>query len=947
MYKPLFAAIALSFMGLFQARSQDLRQDPDLIKKTLDNGLTYYIYPSEKVENEAHFQLFLKVGSLQETEQQRGLAHFLEHMAFNGIENFEKNELISFLESKGAKFGADLNAHTSYHETIYKLQVPTKEQSVVDSTISILSGWADGILLESEEIEKERGVVLSEWLSKQSPQRESQQVFLDALLNESRYADRTVIGDTAVLRSFSHAQLRDFYNKWYDPSLMAVAIAGDVDVEAVERRLLEEFSGHPTVNPQVETYEIPDYNSSEVEIYTDEWTKKTELNLIQLVPAFANIQTEADYQDYLTRNLLNRLIKERFGNLSFKNPAYIDASISIGNFLPAKGVHMASVELDNDSIQAGLEQFFMETQQIYRYGFTSHEIEKIKREYLQSFEELIAKKEDPSPSTLIAEMHKDFFYNNEIVAKQEEFRLLQQHLPQLDSVAFVKAIEKYNEPKATRFLLTANEEDAQLLPSEEEILEMVRRFRTVPVERYSNDIYVPEQLLTEEPQPGSIVSQRELPEIDAQELQLSNGVKVIFKQTDLDKDNVVLSGFREGGLYAMDSTQYINGTFATPVVSLSGYGEFSREALSEYLAGSSAKALLLADKTRTGFHASSNLADKEELFQLLYLKWTQPRIDDALFQQVKQRSIRSMEDEDPSAAAIFGRELKYLLRGKDYVTRKMVPNDLKEKLDKEQLIKAYDHFFGSAQGYTVTVISDQPLEELKPLIVQYLGGLPSGPKDTQYVYQNSHPAPTAPVEKIERTGESPRASVSLIFQQKEEIQPEEKRGLDLRNEMVETVLKSVLLKRLREDLGAVYGVSVSASSTLHPAPLSRQTISFVTEPERVEELVDETRRIIQDLASQKTDFSEELEKTKTNLLKRNELMTQRNTFWTSAIRDHYFDGIDSWDYVTHYEEKVASLTQKEVAQAMGEYFLETPMIKAILYPSAETLKKEEGEKDPL
>lgn len=941
MYKTFFSTLAFVFLATVQSFSQELNPDPVLITKTLDNGLTYYIYPTDKVKDEAHFQLFLKVGSLQETDKQRGLAHFLEHMAFNGIENFEKNELITFLESKGAKFGADLNAHTSYHETIYKLQVPTKDQSVVDSTISILSGWADGVLLQGEEIEKERGVVLAEWLSKQSPRREASLVFLETLLNDSRYADRTVIGDTAVLKNFSHRQLRKFYNKWYDPSLMAVAISGDIDVEAVEARIIAEFSDQKTSKPKLKTYDIPDFARNEVNIYTDEWAKKTELNLIQLIPPFGDIRTEQDYVDYLTRSLMSRLISERFGNLSFKNPAYRDVSISVGNFLPVKGVHLSAVELDPDSIQEGLQQFFLETQQIYRYGFTSGEIEKIKTEYLQRFENEVSKKEAPSPATMIAEMHKHFFYNNQIVSKAEEFELLKKHLPQLDSVAFARAIGSYNQPKPVHFLLTANVEDKDKLPSAQEILAMTARYREMEIPRYSNEIFVPEQLLPVVPQGGSIVSQQTIPEVDATLLKLSNGLQVVYKQTDLDKDKIILSGFRKGGLYAMDSTQYINGTYATPVISLSGYGEFSREALSEYLAGSSASAILLADKTRTGFHASSNFADKEELFQLLYLKWTQPRVNSDLYEQVKKRSIKSLEEDDPSAAAIFGRELKYLLLGENYVTRKLEPEDVEKNLDKKALIAAYEHFFGSAKGYTVSVISDQPLDSLKPLILQYLGGLPSGPKDLEYRYRNDHPSVTEDVDLIRRTGESPKATVSLIFQQKEEIS--DLRARELSNTIMEDVLKSVLLERLREDLGAVYSVSVSASSAVEPSHVSRQTISFVCEPERAEELVEETRQIISELVSGKHDFSEEMAKIKTNLIKVNDLLAQRNTYWTSAFRDHFFEGIETWEYVTEYEEKVDKVSQKDIAKALQKNFIDTPMIKAILYPSEEAAEEKPNE----
>lgn len=935
MYRPYFTAIAMALAALvsFSSSAQQLEKDPELIHKTLDNGFTYYIYPTDRVKNEAHFQLFLKVGSLVETKKQRGLAHFLEHMAFNGTENFEKNELIRFLESKGAKFGADLNAHTSYHETIYKLQVPTGEASVVDSTLTILSDWASGITLDGEEIEKERGVVLAEWLSKQGPRRQSQEVFLDALLNGSHYADRAPIGDTAVIRNFKHRQLRKFYNKWYDPSLMAVAIAGDVDVEAVEKRLLEDFADLKTSRPKLKTYDIPDYSEDKVTIFTDAYTDQIDLNLIQLIPPFGDIRTVEDYKDYLTRTLTSRLIKERYGKLSFGNPSYIDASLSIGNFLPAKGVHMASVELDKDSIVEGIEQFLYETQQIYRHGFTSGEIDKIKAAYLRSFEDLMAKGEAPSPGVMIQEMHKEFFYNNQIVSRETEFELLQEYLPQLDSLSFVEALRPYKEPRPTYFLLTAGEEHQEVLPSPEELIALRDRYMTSPVKRYNNKVVVPDQLLETLPTVGKLLSETTLEEIDATLLELANGLRVIYKQTDLDKNNVVLSGFRKGGYYSLDSTQYLNGTYATPVISISGYGQFTRDALSQYLAGSSSKAMLLADKTRTGFHASSNAGDKEELFQLLYLKWTQPRIDPDLYQQVKSSSIRSMKNETETPGAKFGRELRYLLMGENYITRKRTPQDVEQHLDPQAMLEAYDHFFGAAKGYTVSILTDQPLDSLRPLIVQYLGGLPSGEKDLEYKNTRQYPRFQESIEMIRNTGENPRATVSLVFQHRDPI--ENIREMDIKNAMAKSILRSILLKRLREDMGAVYSVSVSASSSLHPVDLTRQTISFVSQPERAEELIATTKEIVQDMVQGRLDFSAELAETKTNLIKTHELMSQRNTFWTSAIREHYFDGTQSWEYVLQYPEKVEAISREDMAAYFNAYLLERPVIKAVLYPAEE------------
>lgn len=910
--------------------SQTLKQDPVLTKKTLQNGLTYYIYPTDKVNNQAYFRLFLKVGALQEEDGQRGLAHFMEHMAFNGIEHFKENELTNFLESKGAKFGHDMNAHTSYDETIFKLKLPTDDPVVIDSTITILADWADGILLDSIEVEKERGVVLSEWRNKQNTSQKSQEDFLNSLLNKSRYAERRVIGDTAVLKNFNHKELKDFYEKWYDPSLMAVAIAGDVDPEQIENLIIEKFSDMETTVPNPTEYEIPDYQENDFKISIDKGVKKTELNIFHLIPPLVNVGEERVYKEYLQRSLLNKLIAERFAILSFKDPAYNDASISIGNFFPSKGVILSRVELDPDSISAGINEFIEKSEQIYRYGFTSFEIEKIKSTYLSNFKNELEKEKAPSAATMIAEMHHDFFSNNTIVTTEEEYRLAKKYMPELDSISLAKAVAAYHGKGFEHLLLQSNEETKEKIPASAELTKNIGEIMKKEIPRYENKVVVPKKLLEEKPEMGTLVSKTEIPEIESTSLKFANGVHVIYKQSDIDKDNIIVSGFREGGLYALDSTDYVSGMYALPVVSLSGYGAFTREALSQFLTGKNVRTIMLADKTRTGFYANSNMDHAELMFQLLYLKWTQPRVDKDLYNVVKKRSIQNIKNKNPDAAEIFGKELKYVLRAKDYVTEELSPEDLEEKLELEKIKKTYDHFFGAANDYTISIISDRDLEQVMPLIQQYIGGLPSGKVDLDYKYKKSSTLVEKNTDFIRSTGETPKATVSLIFQQ---AKPEKDyQTAKLKNTVIKNLIKTRLLSRLREDLGAVYGISVSVSATQHPTVLSRQSISFSCERERAEELIGETQKILKELASQKNDFSPDLEKIKTNLLKTHEILKQRNSYWTKSIRDFYFDHYETWDFINNYPQQVNQISEEKIADKIHEYFIETPVIKAVLYP---------------
>ncbi|WP_417887522.1 M16 family metallopeptidase [Zunongwangia sp.] len=931
-FKRIFFTFLLCPIVVF---SQHIKEDPKLISGELNNGLKYYLYQTDRVKGQAEFQMFLKAGSLQEKNNQRGLAHFMEHMAFNGSTHFPENTLIDFLERNGAKFGHDLNAHTSYGETIYKLKIPTKRQSVVDSTLLIINDWIQGISLDSLEIEKERGVVLSEWLSKQSGSKNTQDAFLELLLNDSRYSDRKVIGDTATLRNFNRKDINDFYNSWYDPSLMAIAIAGDIDPDYVLKEVKAKLEDITSKNIENTSYPIKDFEESEYTVITDEGTKKIELTGVQLLEPFRNIKTETAFYHFLQKNLLNDLFQERLDNKSFLNPAYEGASISLGNYFPVKAALMYTVEFQKDSIDKGLQQYWYDVEQIFQYGFTSMEISKIKKQLLQQLRNNTDNKEQPSSGKMIKEMYQKFFYGNAIVTPEKEFELTQKSLKSIDSLSLLNCLKNIRKQKQTKYILTANELDKKILPDSSEFYAHLN-FEKDEVQPYERNLDVPENLLSELPKPGKIISKTYIPEIDATEYLLSNGVKLIYKQTDLDKNAIILSGFRKGGYYALKEQDYITGLYAAPVISLSGYGDFSRDALSQFLAGNSAKATLLVDKTRTGFYASADKRDQKTVFKLLYLKWTAPKMDVKIFDEIKSRTIESKQNEISKPADLFGDKIKKALKGEDYVTRKLKVEDIESELDSSKIIDTYHQFFGGAENYNISLISDQPFETLKSDVLQYIATLPKGKAATTYRYQPKHVLKDDVVIQ-QKDGDSPKVTVSLIFQQNTIMKslPE----TDFLNQVVKNLIRNRLLKKLREEMGAVYSVSVSASSTKQPIALSRQSISFVCEPKDVDKLIEETEKILSAMAA--GNFSqEELSKIKTNLKKMDDLLKQRNTYWTKAIREHYFNHFKNWDAVTNYKERIDAISKNEIAEVIKAYFKNSPSIKAILWPSTEHINNQ-------
>lgn len=922
------------FIGLTSTLifSQKLEQNPTLIKGQLDNGLTYYIYPNLNPKGEAIYRLFIKSGSIFENDNQKGLAHFLEHMAFNGTKHFPGNGIVRFLESKGAKFGKDLNAHTSYNETVYKLQLPSSDPLMVDSTMTILADWAGGLSLDSLEIESERGVIMSEWLSKTGPKYDAQNVLLKELLNESRYADRIVIGDTAVIKNFAHKEIRDYYKKWYDPSLMAVAVTGDIDPKEIEKMIYEKFG---SLNSQlkgtsVPSYTIDPYSDMEAKRMIHESLDKVELVALQLLPKLKGVSTEEDYLPYLERTILNRLLNARISDLSFNDPPYSKTSVGISSFLNTTSCLLASVELTPTKIREGIDTFAINVEQIYRHGFLPLEIAKVKKSYLAALKRK-AETETPALSTnLMAEIYSDFYAGNMIITPQREYELAEKYISLIDSTSLVEYLHKTVDWNKTHFIVSSFEKIKDELPSDDEVLVLFKSLKNKEIQPYSKNIEIPENLLNKIPKAGKIVGEKYIKEIDAYDLKLSNGARVIFKPSDIDKEKIYITSFRKGGLYALDSTEYVNGTFARSIVSLSGAGDFSRDALSYYLTGNTASVTLLSDKTRVGAYGSANKDDLETLFQLYYLKMTQPKIDSQIYDQVRKKAIESYQTANTTQSDIFYEDLSYLIQGKNYTNRKLTDTIIENELKQDQLIGTFNKLYEGAKDFMFVIIGNCSKADIEPYITQYLAALPKGNPKTKYKFKREG-------VKIENTlferhtGETPKALVNLVFQQQNEVD-----GLlkeNLLNDIMKSVIRTKLLKSLREEMGMVYSVSVSASSTLFPSELSRQTISFSTAPENVDQLVDRTLVELRKMVENPTSFESELNDVKTNLIKNRNVEVQSNTFWSSYIRNVVFNNEKDWTFYTNYDSIVERITTNEIANIINKRLLDDQsMIRAVLYP---------------
>jgi len=923
--------VLLCFIACFPilASASKLKQDPKLVTGVLANGLTYSIYPNDFPKGEAVFRLFIKSGSVFEEENQRGLAHFLEHMAFNGTRTFPGSSLIKYLESKGGKFGQDLNAHTSFNETVYKLQLPTKDPFFVDTVLTILADWADGLLLDSTEIEQERGVIYSEWLSKAGPEKEAQEAFLVDLLNGSRYADRMVIGDTSVILHASPERIREFYRNWYHPTRMMVAIAGDVDVHRTQKIIRKLFGAIKRPNaPKTGWPTILPFATVKAQVFIQESLPKIEFNQMQLLPLLPSVNSTTSYDAYLQQVMLNRLMSARFSTLSFENPPYKSGGVSISGFLNTKNILFASTELIKNKVDSGIQAFTKDVEQIFKYGFIPLEINKQKKSYLAALKRTMLSKNPVASSSIMDEQYATFFRGDYKVTPEVEYKLALKAMDLIDSLSLVTYLHSIVDPKRTHYFLTGfgNKTD---FPDEEGLISLVEKASDEDIKPFTRAFDVPESLLEEEPVQGSIVKREEIPDIQAVKLDLSNGATVIFKRSVTKRSQLILSGFRQGGQYSLDSADFVSSLFTDNTIGMSGAGQFTRESLSQYLSGNSASVRFLIDLTRSGIFGSCNLTDKESMFRLLYLKWMQPKADTAIYQLLRSKSIENFRTANRTPSMMFNRELGYILQGKNYVNRELSDTLIEKELHFGRLLPIFQRMYGSADGFTFILTADCEVEELIPFIERYIGALPSTKVDNKYIHQGSI-TPEEP-QLIERhTDDNPRATVSLIFQ-KDSIGSEFQLS-DLKGEILKNVLRRKFLSVLREQMGMVYSVGVSVGATRHPSELSRITISFSCLPENAKVLIDTTLALIHQLADHPELVENELTDVKTNLVKEMQMNIQKDTFWSGYIRNNLFNDDLDWTFINRYPDIVASMTINVLTTEINQRVLGATLIKAVLFP---------------
>jgi zinc protease len=779
--------------------SAPLPVDPKVKIGTLPNGIHYYIRKNVRPEKRAELRLVVNAGSILEDNDQRGLAHFIEHTAFNGTTNFKKNDLISYLQSIGVRFGADLNAYTAFDETVYILPVPTDTARILDRAFDILEDWAHGQVFDSTEVVNERGVVLEEWRGNRGAGERMMQQWLPIAFKGSRYAIRLPIGSDTIIRTAQPSLLRRFYRDWYRPDLMAVVAVGDFDPTQIEALIKKHFSPIPkAVNPRKRTEAtIPDNATPLVAITKDKEAQGSSVELLFKMPK-PQMKTVGDYRRMLIQDLALSMFNQRFTEITQKpNAPFLGAGASVSDFF-ARNTNAFGVAagVKDGGILEGAEAMLTETKRVQQFGFLESELQRAKTNLARGYERAYAEREKTESGSLVGEYVNNYLNGEVIPGIEYEYGLVQQLLPGLTLADVNAASKSWITDKNRVIIAMAPDRPDVAVPTEAQLLGVFQKAATATVAPYTETVSG-EALIDPLPTPGRVVAESKRDDIGVTEWKLSNGMRVLVKPTDYKADQVLLSGSTEGGTSLAPDADYMSAVLATQAMALSGLGKLSAVDLQKKLTGKAAAASVAFGETGTSVSASASPKDLETMFQLVNLRLTAPRLDVQRWEAFKQQVAPFFANRGTDPDEVFNDTIQVTRSQNHFRDRPLTVATFGE-VDPNKSLAFYRDRVANLGNATFAIVGNVKLDELKPLVERYIASIPAGRAET--FRDVGRTRPSGVVTKTVRKGTEPKANTVWFFEGPVAYTPQNRFTMRALNTLVQMRLNDVL----REQLGGTY-----------------------------------------------------------------------------------------------------------------------------------------------
>jgi len=925
MLVPVYIQATSKKSKVTQPKSELLPLDPTVKVGKLPNGFTYYIRKNSEPKSRVTLYLANKVGSVLENDDQQGLAHFVEHMSFNGTTHFPKNELVSYLQKAGVRFGGDLNAYTSFDETVYQLPLPTDNVELLQNGFQIMRDWAHEATLDPVEIDKERGVILEEKRLGKNAQQRLQYKYLPVIFNQSRYSNRLPIGTEEVLKNFKPQTIKDFYNDWYRPDLQALIVVGDIDVAATEKTIIKLFSDlkSPKNEKPRTNYMIPLNGKNQFFTATD---KELPVTLIQVFikQEKTPFKSVADYRKHIVRSLFNSIISERFGDLSKQaNPPFLQASSSISGFMANIDVASTVVVSKPGELEKGFKAVWTEIERIKRFGITSTELSRAKEALLQHVESTYKEKDKTRTDKYIKEYLNLFLKSEAAPGIEYEYPFCQQTLPTITVDEVNDLIKKYIVDVNRDILLLAPEKDAATLPSESTVNGWMADVQKSDITAYQDQVS-DKPLMATKPIAGNIVAEKKDEAIGVTELILSNGVKVKLKPTNFKNDEIHIIAFSPGGISLYNDSDYQSATRAASLVDYSGIADFSSTQLKKYLTGKKLSISPYIGELTEGFSGYCSPKDLETTLQLVYLYFTNPRKDVEIYKGVlsQEKAMLATRSNDPSS--VFNDTISAVLG--NYNIRRTGPS--LEKLNKINLDRAFEIYkerFADAGDFTFTFVGNYEIEKIKPLLELYLGSLPTIHR-VESARDLGIEIPSGKLQKEVFKGQEPKANVRLIFSGSYEYNNDNNDKLDA----LTKALNIKLTERLRENESGVYGVSARTSYNKYPRNRYSINISFGCAPENVEKLTNSTLDEIRKLR-ENGPLQIDVDKLLAEKSRSTEIQLKENGFWIYYLNEQFFNN-ENPNQILTYQEDFKKITPQTLKDATNKYLSGDNYIRLVLYP---------------
>ncbi len=927
----VISLLAVFAASLAAQQMQPLPLDPKIRYGVLENGLTYYIRHNQEPKERAEFHIAQNVGAILEEDHQDGLAHFLEHMAFNGTKNFPDKGIINYFEQQGVKFGYDINAYTSLDETVYRLSnVPTTRAGIIDSALLVMHDWSSFIALQEEEIDNERGVIREEWRTGNNAQRRMWRKSNELRYPGSQYAKRDVIGDTAVINNFTYDALRDYYKKWYRPDQQAIVVVGDIDVDEIENKIKTLFADIPRKENFGERpiYEIENNAEPIVAIVTDPEASQTQLRIDfkkDKLPKELQLSM-VGYSMGVVNNLINSVMNERFEEISLQADApFVGAYSVYTELVKSKDAFINIVVPKEGGELEGFKALALELEKLKRFGFTNAEVERAKTNMLSSYEKAYNERNNQKSQQLAREYIRHYLSNEPAPGIETEFEMVKMMLPQITAEVVNQVAKAYITDENVIIDVTAPEKETVKVPTKEQLLGAIAEAKNAELTAKAEE-EVSRPLIAKKPKAGKFGKIKENKEMGTSEVTLKNGIKLIFKPTTFKKDEIRLRAFSEGGLSKVKNIADLpSATMATDIVTSNGIGDFTATELTRALTGKIASASPRIGKYEEDIAGNSSVKDFETMLQLFYLYFTAPRKDDNSFGALMNMYKTVLANAEKNPNKTFSDSVQVTMSGND--PRLVLVNlEMLDKIDQDKAIEIYKERYANPADFTFIFVGniDPKDKATQDLIATYLGGLKTTKKKEKFdkVYNET---PKGIIKNyFKREMQTKKASNRILYSG---AMPYNINSMVHMN-AIGSILNIRYLESIREKEGGSYGVGVGAYAVNEPVEEAAIVMQFDTDPEKQERLMSIIHQEVEEIVKNGPK-AEDLQKVKENMLKQYAQDLEQNTWWSGALEIYYKDGINR---LKDYKAAVEALTAESIQKTLKQVVDQKNVIEVVMLP---------------